>query len=140
MTDAALVTRKLSVLREHRSRIERRRPQSIEALKADVDLQDALAMSLLVAIQEAIDIALHVASDEKWGVAASSSESFELLARHGAISADLARELAAMVGLRNRLAHGYASVDLGRVWSELPRGMRALDAYEVEIARFLTQP
>ena len=34
---------------------------SVEALRADVDIQDALALSLPVAIQEAVDIAFHIA-------------------------------------------------------------------------------
>jgi uncharacterized protein YutE (UPF0331/DUF86 family) len=49
-------------------RSRRRRPVSVDVLRKDVDLQDALAMSLLVAIQEAVDIAFHIAADEGWGV------------------------------------------------------------------------
>jgi uncharacterized protein YutE (UPF0331/DUF86 family) len=64
VTEAVLVLRKLATLREHAARVRRRRPASPEALRSDVDLQDALAMSLLVAIHEAADIAFHIASDE----------------------------------------------------------------------------
>ena len=42
-------------------------------------------MSLLVAVQNALDIALHMASDEGWGVPASYAESFGILARQGVV-------------------------------------------------------
>jgi hypothetical protein len=53
MTDPAIVMRKLAALRDHVERLRRRRPATAEALRADVDLQDALSMSLLVAVQTA---------------------------------------------------------------------------------------
>jgi len=52
LTDPILVLHKLTTLRDHVGRARRRRPASPEELRSDVDRQDALAMSLLVAIQE----------------------------------------------------------------------------------------
>jgi len=66
-------------------------------------------MSLLVAIQNALDIALHMASDEGWGVPASYAESFGMLATHGVIDASLVASMANLATLRNRLAHGYGT-------------------------------
>lgn len=90
-----------------------------------------------MAVQEASDIALHMAADEGWGVPPSYGEGFLLLADHGIIDRPLATELAAMAALRNRLAHGYASVDAGRVWNELPSGIASLEAFSSAIARRL---
>jgi uncharacterized protein YutE (UPF0331/DUF86 family) len=133
-----LVGRKLAVLREHVERATRRRPVSRDALGADVDLQDALAMSLLVAIQEAIDIAFHMCTDEKWGLPATYAECFEILAGHDVITSDLAARLAATARLRNRLSHGYTTVDHARVWEELPAGLLALTQYAAAIAALLS--
>jgi len=137
MTDALLVLRKLTLLREHARRVRRRRPGTSAAFKADVDLQDALALSLLVAIQEALDIALHIAADEGWGVPASYAEGFELLARHGVLDQEQAAALGRMAALRNRIAHGYAAVDLERLWSEIPAGLQTLEDYGAAIAGFI---
>ncbi|MBI2216967.1 MAG: hypothetical protein HYU51_06675 [Candidatus Rokubacteria bacterium] len=71
MTDTVLVLHKLTTMREHIARARRRRPATPDALRTDVDLQDALAMSLLVAIQEAADIAFHITADEGWGIPSS---------------------------------------------------------------------
>jgi uncharacterized protein YutE (UPF0331/DUF86 family) len=129
VTDRLLVLRKLTVLREHAARVQRRLPTQRAAFEHDVDCQDATAMSLFVAIQEAVDIALHLASDEGWGVPGSYGEAFHLLAAHGVLSETLAQALSAMAGLRNRIAHGYASVDPARLWSEVPAGLAALEDY-----------
>lgn len=71
MTNAALALTKLTTLREHVDRMERRRRSMLQAFRDDPERQDALALSLIVAVQEAMDIALHIASDEGWGIASS---------------------------------------------------------------------
>jgi uncharacterized protein YutE (UPF0331/DUF86 family) len=134
MTDRDVVLRKLTSLHEHVARMRRRRPDDVEVWRRDVDRQDALAMSLLVAVQDALDVALHMASDEGWGVPASYSESFAMLSAHGVVSSELAGALADMASLRNRLAHGYGTVDAERIWVELPAGLATLDAFATAIA------
>lgn len=137
MTDRAVVLRKLTSIREHVGRIRRRRAVELTAFKTDVDLQDALGMSLLVAVQDSLDVALHIAADEGWGVPASYAESFTLLAAHDVIDAALSTGLARMATLRNRLAHGYATVDVERIWNELPAGIAALEGFTAAIAAWL---
>jgi uncharacterized protein YutE (UPF0331/DUF86 family) len=137
VTDRAVVLQKLATVRDHLGRVRRRRPATADAFREDLDRQDAVALSLLVAIQEALDVAFHVSADEGWGVPASNAESFEILSRHGVIDATLAGEMAAAAGLRNRIAHGYASIDADRLWNEIPTGLAALERFVAAVARFL---
>ena len=137
MTDPALVLAKLTTLTEHVARMERRRPGTVEQFRDDVDRQDALALSVLVALQEAADIALHIASDEGWGVAGSYAESFTLLAQHGVVATELAGRMASIATLRNRVAHGYGSVDVERIWREVPVGIATLRQFAAAIASYL---
>lgn len=130
------MSRKLVVLIEYAARARRRRPPSAELLEGNTELMDALGMALLVAIQEAIDIAFHIGTDERWGSPGSYAEGFELLAKGNVITGELALEMTRAVGLRNRLAHGYATVDVARLWAELPTGLDALDRYAQAIAAF----
>jgi len=139
MTSAEVVSRKLATMVEYLRRARARRPGTAEELTRDVDRIDALGMAILVAVQEAIDVAFHVVVDERWGTPASYAESFELLAAHGVITSELAARMAAAAGLRNRLAHGYASVDPDRLWAELPRGLDALDEYARAVGAFLAR-
>jgi uncharacterized protein YutE (UPF0331/DUF86 family) len=134
MTDPALVARKLEVLRDHVARIERRLPGSAEALRTDEDRLDAICMSVLVAVQETVDLAFHLASDSGWGTAATYAEGFAKLAQHGVIPAELARDLSGAARLRNRIAHGYASVDVDALFADLPGGVAAFRAFAERIA------
>jgi uncharacterized protein YutE (UPF0331/DUF86 family) len=140
MTNAVLVLAKLTTLREHVDRMERRRPSDSATLHRDIDRQDALSLSLLVALQEAADISLHIASDEGWGIASSYADAFGLLARRGVIDQDLAGRMAAIARLRNRIAHGYGSLDVERLWQETPAGVHTLRAFAAAIAAYLAPP
>ena len=90
-----------------------------------------------MAIQEAVDIAFHIAAGEGWGVPSTYAESFDLLASRGVLAADVARQLASAASLRNRIAHGYASIDLERLWRESPIGLDALERYAAAVAAFV---
>lgn len=140
MTDNLLVLRKLTILREHVARVRRRRPDDIESFRTDVDLQDAMAMSLLVAIQEALDIAMHLCADEGWGIPGSYAESFDILAAHAVIEPALAADLGRITAVRNRIAHGYVSIDAARLYAEVPAGLASLDRFAAAIARHVGPP
>lgn len=120
MADPGLVARKLAVLRDHVRRIERRYPASADLLRADENRLDAICTSVLVAVQESIDLAFHLASDAGWGSTATYAEGFAKLAEHGVISTDLARDLGGAARLRSRIAHGYASVDVDALFRARP--------------------
>jgi len=137
VTNAALVTRKLAVVDEHLRRLRERRPEELESFMKDLLLQDAVALSVLVVVQEAMDIALHIASDEGWELASTYRDAFVVLERHGVIPAALAASLASAAQLRNRIAHGYATLDPGRLWSELPAGVASFEAYARSVSAFI---
>lgn len=140
MTDLGLVLHKLQRLREHIELVRSRRPPTPDVLETDLLLRDAMALALLVTVQEAIDIAYHVVADEGWGIPDSHAAAFDSLASHGVIDEDLARRVALVARVRNRIAHGYASVDHQRLWQELPDGLEALDDYARAIATWLPVP
>lgn len=140
MTDRELVLQLLSTLGEHVARARRRRAGDLATFRADVDRQDSLSLSLLVATQEAVDVAFHICTDEGWGVPTSYADAFALLSRNGVIDPALADELRRVVGVRNRIAHLYGSVDIERVWHEVPSGLDALERFAAAVAAFLGQP
>jgi uncharacterized protein YutE (UPF0331/DUF86 family) len=95
-----------------------------------------VSLSILVATQEALDVAFHVAADAGFGAPASNAEAFALLARHGVLPEDLARALVGVATVRNRIVHGYTTLDLDRFWREVPAGLDALERFTEAIARF----
>lgn len=140
MTDVGLVLHKLARLRDQIALTRARRPVDAATLAGDLLLRDALSMALLVTIQTAIDIAYHVATDEGWGVPDSHASAFVSLAEHGVIDDALAASLTGIARVRNRIEHGYASVDHPRIWAELPSGLDALDDLARRVAGWLPDP
>jgi uncharacterized protein YutE (UPF0331/DUF86 family) len=137
MTDVGLILHKLQRLREQIALARQRRPDSVEVLSTDLVLRDAIALALLVAVQESVDIAYHIAADEGWGVPDSHAAAFDLLAAHGVLDEELARDLSGIARVRNRIAHGYATVDHARMWEELPGGLDRLDELARRVASWL---
>lgn len=113
MTDGALVAKRLALIESCVADL--RREARPERLHSDIREQRFVEHTLQIAIQAALDVASHVASDERLGEPATNRELFDLLARHGWIAPTLADTLRRMVGFRNVLVHGYDDVDLGVV-------------------------
>jgi uncharacterized protein YutE (UPF0331/DUF86 family) len=70
-------------------------------------------------------------------VASTYRDAFVVLARHAVIADDLAASLAGSAQLRNRIAHGYASLDVERLWNELPQGIASFGTFGRAIAEYL---
>src|SRR5688572_13473596 len=58
----------------------------------------------------------HIVADEGWGIPDSHRGAFDMLATRRLVASTLATELSAAASMRNRIAHGYASVDNQRLW------------------------
>ena len=133
MTDRRLLLKKVARLHENLRLLEQRRPPSVDEFRSR-DQQDLAAIAFIVAMQEAIDLATHVAVDDGLGLPGSYGESFLLLGRHGVIAPEHAQQLSRMVQVRNRIVHGYMSMDFDVFWRDLPTGIAALDEFAVALA------
>lgn len=80
--------------------------------KEDLLKQDAIAINLQRACEQAIDLANHIIKSKKLGLPKESRESFQLLKQNNIIPKDLAVKLEKMVGFRNILVHQYQQLDL----------------------------
>jgi uncharacterized protein YutE (UPF0331/DUF86 family) len=85
----------------------------------DLNVQATAERHLQVAIQAAVDIALHVLADETGETPEDYGSAFVLLARHDRIPAALGEQLRLAVGLRNVLVHAYTEIDPALVWDHL---------------------
>ena len=97
--------------------------------------RDLAMFYLFLAIQECIDLAAHWIADENLPPAEDYGGSFRVLSDHGRIDAGLAGQMAAASGLRNLIAHGYATVDAARVYEEAPGGIDAMRRFMDAVAR-----
>lgn len=133
--DALLV--KLHLLRELLDDLASLGDVSSDRLSNDRISRHAVERVLMQLVDLAVSINSHVAAIHLGRGPSSYRESFELAAKAGAISADLARELAPSVGLRNILTHEYAAIDVRIVASSVPRALEGYRQFTVEVARFL---
>ena len=99
---------------------------SPEQLVEDTERRDLASFYIFLAIQECIDLAAHWVADAGWGSPEDAASTFEVLADRRVIDRDLAESLRGAVGLRNRIAHGYASVDHSKVQDQFQEGAETL--------------
>jgi len=85
---------------------------SEKSFKKDYLKQDAIALNLQRACEQAIDLANYVIKTKKLGLPKESKESFRILAKEKIIPENLSTNLEKMVGFRNVLVHEYQKLDL----------------------------
>jgi uncharacterized protein YutE (UPF0331/DUF86 family) len=73
----------------------------------DYTRQDAAVLNIQRACEAALDMGQHILRRDKLGIAQSSRDVFDLLARAGRIDAALASSMQKMVGFRNIAVHDY---------------------------------
>lgn len=107
----------------------------LEVSLADPKARDLSLFYLFLAIQECIDLAAHWVADEGWGEPDDAGPAFDILAHRGVVDRATATALRAAAGLRNRIAHGCALLDYGRVHQEARAGVPALRSFLAAAAR-----
>lgn len=107
-----VVARKVAEILARVARVRELLPETPDAFSAQRTEAEALILNLYLGLQAASDLAMHVAADRGLGVPADARSAHELLRGAGLIPEELSRRLAAAVGLRNRIAHSYGSLDL----------------------------
>jgi len=129
------------VARRHLARANARLEQAAALLDRpvaqfvdDVQGRDLASFYLLLVIQEAVDLAAHWVSDAGWPMPTDAGSTFDLIADRGGIDRELAARLRAAIGLRNRIAHGYADVDHARLHREFQEGADALRRFFAAVA------
>lgn len=119
---------KLAQLHDAITRVESKRPDTLDRLLADRDLQDIVAKNLERAVQVSIDIATHLATMNGMAPQAAG-ESFRNLADSGFLDRRLADAMARAVGFRNILVHDYVKIDWSIVMQISGEGLDDLKAF-----------
>jgi len=115
VVDEVVRAAKIAAILDAVQRIREMLPETAKQLDADRSAREIVILNLYVAIQAAIDLALHWLADEGWTVPESYGKAFLVLAEHGVIERDLAKKLFDAAGLRNLIAHRYGEIDVERL-------------------------
>jgi uncharacterized protein YutE (UPF0331/DUF86 family) len=116
MVDAEIILAKASACNKHLRRVEQKVDSGIAQFLIDADLQDVVLFNIQMAIQNCLDMAAHIVSDQGLGVPGSSNEMFYMLEEHHIIPRNIAEKMIKATGFRNLIAHEYARLDLETVF------------------------
>jgi uncharacterized protein YutE (UPF0331/DUF86 family) len=124
--NSIVIASKLESLRKCLDRITSKKPESLDQLLEDIDIQDILALNLERSVQLCVDIANHILSSLDDSPAMSMAESFERLSDKMIITAELGQNLKKAVGFRNLSVHAYDKIDWQLVWNILEGDLKDL--------------
>ncbi len=134
MVDHDVVARKIANASARLADVDRFLAEPKDDFLDDVQGRDLTAFYVQLAIQECIDLASHWVSESGWPPPEDAGSAFDTLADHELISRDLAATMRQAVGLRNRIAHGYATVDHGRLYDEVGEGAGSIKQFLAALA------
>lgn len=138
MVDTDLVTAKLRDLALRIRRVRLHSPETPEELLKDQDALDLVSFNLMMAVQACLDVASHLIADEGWEPATASAESFVRLEEQGVISKATSSALGLASGLRNVVAHEYATVQPELIHKAAREGLSDLERFAREVGRWVS--
>jgi uncharacterized protein YutE (UPF0331/DUF86 family) len=109
--DQLILAEKIESLRRCIKRIEDKKPESIDLLMQNLDLQDILVLNLTRAVQLSVDIGSHIISNTDELAPQTMGEVFTTLNKLGVITAETSQQLKKAVGFRNVAVHNYEAIN-----------------------------
>ena len=137
--DRDVLRSRLDRLSDYLRRIDEKRPQSLNELMADRDVQDILAKNIESAVQVCLDIAAHVCAARGRAIE-KASDAFGVLSDLGLIQGELAAKLVKAVGFRNVSVHRYIEPDWAIVMQIVESGLADLKEFARWAATLVAEP
>lgn len=116
MVDSDLILAKAGSVKSHLNRVIEKRNVDLDGFLKDIDRQESILFNIQMAVQNCIDIAAHIISEEGLGVPGSTTEMFYLLEKQGYLNQDLTGTMVKAVGFRNLIVHEYGKIELEQVY------------------------
>jgi uncharacterized protein YutE (UPF0331/DUF86 family) len=136
VVDEQRVVLLLQRVTEQLSYLHARAEEDSAERRADEVWLSGLKYRFVTAIEGVVNVAQHVCASEGWGPPKDNGDSLRVLARHGALPAELAERLALAVGFRNLLVHQYAEIDDDLVLGNLDH-IGDLDAFVAAVSSWV---
>lgn len=133
MVDQDLILAKASSVKTHMCRIVTKCDTDLETFLKDIDRQESLLFNIQMGIQNCIDIAAHIISDEGLGVPGSTNDMFYLLEENGYLNSEITEKMVKAVGFRNLIVHEYAKIELKQVFEIAQEDINDLNEYLMSI-------
>lgn len=131
-----IIERHLTALRGALGELGRHQGASVRSLRTDTSRRWAVERGLLLCIQNALDIASHVASTEGHDPP-TYGDSIDSLVALAVLPAEFGEQFRAVAGFRNIIVHGYLDLDLNRVARFLGDDLNDFEVFARHIERWL---
>ncbi|MCF8036511.1 MAG: DUF86 domain-containing protein [Desulfobacteraceae bacterium] len=139
MVDREIIIAKTNAAKKHLSRIQSLAEGPKQAFMEDQNTQDIILFNIQLAVQNCIDIAAHVISEQGLGVPGSNNEMFYCLEENGYINRQIAEKMVKAVGMRNLIVHEYGKLDLERIYQTLQHDINDLQEFLKTMIRKVNQ-
>lgn len=136
--DPEIVRRHLAALREALANLRRHGGCTAQALRASQDLRWTVERGLQLSVQNALDIATHLAAASGLD-APDYATAIDRLAELSVLPAQFASRLRPLAGFRNILVHGYLEVDLDVVERVMSEKLRELEDFAGYVEAYLAR-
>jgi uncharacterized protein YutE (UPF0331/DUF86 family) len=117
LIDSDLILAKAGSVRKYLGRVADKSQIDLSTFLRDLDRQESILFNLQMAIQNCIDIAAHIISEEGFGVPGSTNEMFYLWEENGYLQSALTEKMVRAVGFSNLIGHAYGRIDLQQVFA-----------------------
>lgn len=104
-----------------------------DAILNDPWVYRGVKYALQTAIEALVDVAYHVSAKEFAHAPTDARDALQVLRAQKVISEEDYAVYSAMVGMRNRIVHGYETVDPERVYEVITTGLADLERFVREI-------
>ncbi len=134
MVDRSVFERRLTKLEQLLADLRPLAAMERSAFLADRKAQSLAERWIHLAVECALDLANHLIADSGWASPETYRETFQVLAREGALRPELATQMEGWAGLRNVLVHLYLEIDHGMLFDILTEELGQLESYAAAIA------
>ena len=137
MINERLINDRLTYIDTTLARLKSRRSLSLEEFRTDVDQRDATLYQLQTCIEAMTDIVNHFVAALGLRKPRDRGDLFLILSEEDILDETLARRLAAAVGLRNVLVHGYLELVLDIVYQTIQEDLGDIEDFCRQIIVYL---
>jgi len=129
LVDKDLILAKAGSVKSHLNRVLEKRNVDLDNFIKDIDRQESILFNIQTAVQNCIDIAAHIISEESFGVSGSTTEMLYILEKNGYLDNDLTQKMVKAVGFRNLIVHEYGKIELEQVYAIAQDDINDLNEY-----------
>jgi len=129
LVDKDLILAKAGSVKSHLNRVLEKRNVDLDNFIKDIDRQESILFNIQTAVQNCIDIAAHIISEESFGVPGSITEMLYILEKNGYLDNDLTQKMVKAVGFRNLIVHEYGKIELEQVYAIAQDDINDLNEY-----------